>query len=166
MHKSISDLFNKDGSQRPGTDEILNGLNVKDREKPLTESNKKLVNRVLNLIDSGTPTPDAIKQAKEEVYPQSASAIAVVEAEPGSLAQVTHDAARSIDPETMNLAKATFQQESQREMIGAVVESITVYPPAIGDSVRGEMLESLKDPAFVAETNAKIKEAIAGALKK
>lgn len=167
MHKSYTDIFSKDGSIRPIVDEVLNGLGVKDKEKALSESNKKSITRVLNLIDSGMGVPEAIKQAKEELYPQSANAIAVVDKlENGTLAQAVQDTAQAIDPDTMNLAKSTFQQRAQEEIVGSVVETLTVYPPAIGDNVQREMLGALREPSFVSETNDKIKDACAKVLNR
>jgi hypothetical protein len=165
MHKSYVDIFSKDNSVRPIADEVLNGLGIKDRDKSLSESNKKLITRVLNLVDSGMGVPESVRQAKEEGYPQVATAIAVVDGqEKGNLAQVVQDTAQAIDPDTMNLAKSTFQQRAQEEIIGSVVETLTVYPPAIGDNVQKQMLGALREPGFVSETNHKIKEACAKAL--
>lgn len=165
MHKSYTDILSKDGSVRPIADEVLSGLGIKDKDKPLSESNKKLITRVLNFVDSGMGIPESVKQAKEEVYPQAANAIAVLDGqEKGNLAQVVQDTAQAIDPDTMNLAKSTFQQRAQEEIIGSVVETLTVYPPAIGDNVQREMLGALREPSFVSETNDKIKEACAKAL--
>jgi len=166
MHKSYIDIFSKDNSVRPIADEVLNGLGIKDRDKSLSESSKKLITRVLNLVDSGMGVSESVKQAKEEGYPQVANtAIAVIDGqEKSNLAQVVQDTAQAIDPDTMNLAKSTFQQRAQEEIIGSVVETLTVYPPAIGDNVQKQMLGALREPSFVSETNDKIKEACAKAL--
>jgi hypothetical protein len=163
MHKSYVDIFSKDNSVRPIADEVLNGLGVKDRDKSLSESNKKLITRVLNLVDSGMGVPESVRQAKEEGYPQVATAIAVVD-QKGTLAQAIQDVDEVLDPDTKNLANSTFQQRTQEEIVGAVVETLTVYPPEIGNNVQRGMLGSLRDPSFVSETNNKIKDACAKVL--
>lgn len=165
MHKSITELLTKDGKIRPISEEVLAGLNINDREKPLTESNKKAIAKVLSLVDSGTAVKDAINQAKAESYPQPASAITVTDSK-GGLTHIAQEVAESVDTQTLDAAIKPFQHNVQAAMVGAVVDTMTNGPGVVSNYVQGQMYESLKDPDFVKETNRLLQEAITEVLKK
>jgi hypothetical protein len=157
MHKSLTELLSKDGNLLSVAEDVLTGLEIKDRDKPPSDSQKKLIIRTLALIDSGRLAPDAMKQAKAESYPQTApSAIAV--SDKGAMAQVAQEVANRVDPELMQVAQAGLRKLRQEEMLGGMRRALTVYPAAIGSHVDQAMLASIQDKSFVDETCGLIRD--------
>jgi hypothetical protein len=144
MHRSLTELFTKDGQLRTDADEVLKGLQI-DSAKAPSDRQKASISKVLTLIDSGVDKAEAIKQVME------GGAIAVK-----SFPELVKSN-DNVDPAILDVAIAGLQQRTQQNLLETIANTMDTLPGAISGSVQQTLCASLQDKAFVDDTNAKIK---------
>jgi hypothetical protein len=150
MHKSIKDLLTKDNQLRPDAEDILKSLSISPDKSPI-DRQRNAIAQTLALLDSGVPNAEAYAQ----VLSDQRSALAV--SAPSEIVSPENN----VDQSILNVAISGLQQRTQQGLLETISQVMETVPPSIAGSVQRSLCDSLEEPAFVADTNAKIKAMLA-----
>jgi hypothetical protein len=150
MHKSIKDLLTKDNQLRSDAIDILKDLEIPDDRIPL-ERQKNEILKTISLIDSGITKNEAIATVKQSQRSDLAVSASTEIVSPEN----------NVDQSILNVAISGLQQRTQQGLLETISQVMETVPPSIAGSVQRSLCDSLEEPAFVADTNAKIKAMLA-----